>query len=317
MSNRIDLYLPQVNELAVSALRLPVYLDGKLCEHLEVADIVRDSVEYSFARLRCSGDNIPAMASRVEIYQLYDEGIGQVRLNRLLVFAGNVEGIDKSTSAKQEIAEVIARDHSARLERVIVADQTFDTGQYGLAEIMHSLLSEYVIAGECVVPEVDRLKAMTQGQVVSELDVNGFDVIAALEKCCGETGVLFKFAPVTLGEITSQAIVFYRPGMGRSVELNLQRKGERLSLSQTNICQIESLRDIYTAGDIDFEEIVVSTPVAAMHYHVGDRCVCSPDSRDIIGVKSDNRSVFWVERVEMDIEKQCTRLRILRRRLGA
>ena len=317
MSNRIDLYLPQINELAVSALQLQVFLDGKLCKHLDVTEIVRDSLEQSYARLRCSSDNIPAMASRIEIYQLYDEGIGEVKLNRLLVFAGTVEGIDKSISAKLGSTEVIARDHLAKLERVTVSGQTFHTGQYGLAEIMHSLLSEYIIAGECVVPEVERLMAMTLGQKVSGFDVNGLDVIVALENCCEEAGILFKFVPVMLGESALQAIVFYRPGMGRSVELNLQRKGERLSLSQTNICQIESVRDNFAVGDLDFEEIVVSTPIVAMHYYVGDKVICSPDSRDILGVKSDNRSIFWIERAEMDIEKQCTRLRILRRRRGA
>jgi hypothetical protein len=62
------------------------------------------------------------------------------------------------------------------------------------------------------------------------------------------------------------------------------------------------------------ETIDVETPIVATHYEVGDRVIPSPDSRNIIGIRSDNRSIFWIDRVSMDFEKQSTNLKVLRRR---
>ena len=63
------------------------------------------------------------------------------------------------------------------------------------------------------------------------------------------------------------------------------------------------------------EQIEVDMPMLAMGYQPGDRVVCSPDSRDILGIRGDRRSIFWVERVRADFVGQSTSLRILRRRI--
>lgn len=62
------------------------------------------------------------------------------------------------------------------------------------------------------------------------------------------------------------------------------------------------------------ETIQVQTPMLALHYNVGDRLSSSPESRDLLGVKHDNRSKAWVERVQMDFVKQCTNLKLIRSR---
>jgi hypothetical protein len=46
----------------------------------------------------------------------------------------------------------------------------------------------------------------------------------------------------------------------------------------------------------------------------GDRVATSPDSRDLLGVRRDHRSVVWIDRVHMDFGKQCTHLQLIRQR---
>ena len=62
------------------------------------------------------------------------------------------------------------------------------------------------------------------------------------------------------------------------------------------------------------EEIEVKTPILMLNYCIGDRVVTSPDSRDILGVRLDPRSTFWIERIAMNCLEQCTYLNVLRRR---
>ena len=62
------------------------------------------------------------------------------------------------------------------------------------------------------------------------------------------------------------------------------------------------------------ETIDAETTILGLHYIIGDRVTCSPDSRDVLGIRRDNRSRFVIERVEMDFTKQTTRLRIERKR---
>ena len=62
------------------------------------------------------------------------------------------------------------------------------------------------------------------------------------------------------------------------------------------------------------ETVDVQTSNLVFDYHLGDRVTSSPESRDLFGCKSDNRSIVWIERVRMDFEKQCTNLKIVRQR---
>lgn len=62
------------------------------------------------------------------------------------------------------------------------------------------------------------------------------------------------------------------------------------------------------------ETIDVQTPYLAFDYSIGDRISTSPESRDLLSVRSDNRSVSTIERVQIDFSGQCTNLKIIRRR---
>ncbi len=72
----------------------------------------------------------------------------------------------------------------------------------------------------------------------------------------------------------------------------------------------EFVRHRAQAGSASIESIDVQTPYLALDYQPGDRVTTSPEGRDILGCRSDSRSVKWIERVEMDFEKQCTNLKI-------
>jgi hypothetical protein len=62
------------------------------------------------------------------------------------------------------------------------------------------------------------------------------------------------------------------------------------------------------------ETTKVQTPCLVFDYRVGDKINASPESRDLLSCRSDNRSVRRIERVQLDFQKQCTNLKIVRQR---
>ncbi len=67
-----------------------------------------------------------------------------------------------------------------------------------------------------------------------------------------------------------------------------------------------------SAGTI--ETVDIQTPFLAFDYRVGDIVSTSPESRDLLACRSDNRSTSRIVRVQMDFKKQCTNLKIVRQR---
>lgn len=59
----------------------------------------------------------------------------------------------------------------------------------------------------------------------------------------------------------------------------------------------------------------VQTPTLRLHLQPGDLVSSSPESRDLLGCRRDNRSTVQVERVHIHFRNQCTNLRVIRRRL--
>jgi hypothetical protein len=62
------------------------------------------------------------------------------------------------------------------------------------------------------------------------------------------------------------------------------------------------------------ETFDIRTPFLAFDYRVGDIISTSPESRDLLSCRSDNRSTSRIVRVQMDYKKQCTNLKIVRQR---
>ena len=74
------------------------------------------------------------------------------------------------------------------------------------------------------------------------------------------------------------------------------------------------LRCYANSDDNLIEKITVTTLLLNCNYEPGDKVITSPDSCDVLGVSKDRRSLFWIDRVEIDYEKQTTKLNILRQR---
>ena len=113
------------------------------------------------------------------------------------------------------------------------------------AEVIDYLLCEYVLAGQLKTPSFSRLQALTENQIVRDLDVTGLNLIEALQHCCERIGLKFKFVPRLADEGPDQAIVFYRAGTGRVVELICQPAGQQLSISKSNIAEMHSRKKFW------------------------------------------------------------------------
>jgi hypothetical protein len=116
---------------------------------------------------------------------------------------------------------------------------------WSYAEVIDYFLCEHLISGQLQTPSIEQLQALTENQTVRDLDVTGLNLIEALHRCCERIGLRFKFVsrPVSTGP--GQAIVFYKSGAGRVVELNCQRHSEQFSISKTNIASLRSRRNFW------------------------------------------------------------------------
>jgi len=126
------------------------------------------------------------------------------------------------------------------------------------AEAIHYLLHAHLAGGCLCTPTLEQLLAMTDGRPVRDLDVTGLSLLDALRRCSESAGLQFRFVPCLDPTGPDQAIVFYRSGSGRRVELNCQRAGDTLSASRTNIASLHGVRSLYpithrTIGRGDFK----------------------------------------------------------------
>jgi len=62
------------------------------------------------------------------------------------------------------------------------------------------------------------------------------------------------------------------------------------------------------------ETFDIQTPSLMLDYQIGDIVSTSPESRDFLACRSDNRSTSRIVRAQMDFQKQCTNLKIVRQR---
>ena len=221
-----------------------------------------------------------------------------------VVFAAGVKTIFNENGLPNATAEIVERNGS-RIR--VFAAEGVESWLWDFADVIGYLLCEYLPAGQLSVPEVSRIRALTTGEAIENLDVTGRSLLEAISRCCEQAGVGFKFVP-RLGETgPEQAIVFYRKGISRAVELNLQKQGEHLSISKTNVWKVNASRN---ARNETFE---VQTPYLAIGFEVGDIAKANPDSRDMLSTRN-NINPAIIERVRMDFRQQTTQLKIVRSR---
>jgi len=116
---------------------------------------------------------------------------------------------------------------------------------FSYAEVIDYLLCKYLPAGKLQRPSIERLLGLTENQVVRDLDVTGLNLAEALHRCCKRIGLKFKFVPRLTETGPHQAIVFYKKGTDREVELSCQLCGEQLSISKTNIATLSSSKNFW------------------------------------------------------------------------
>ena len=125
---------------------------------------------------------------------------------------------------------------------------------WSYAEAIEYLISEYLVSGQLQTPDVEQLESLTENQAVRDLDVTGGNLLEALKQCCERIGLRFKFVPRPAPIGPNQAIVFYKNGTGRVIELNCQpptgsfegrRLKEHLSISRTDIARLHSERNFW------------------------------------------------------------------------
>jgi hypothetical protein len=305
MSNRIDFFQSTQTQLTLPASTVSILLDGALCPYLEVIEIVRSNwPEFSWAKLAYNPAASPdvnltyaeeietklAIGKPICIRQVYNGATPGTAAFNFPLFVGQIEGIETKLGPEDDRTEIIAKDFSANLKRVIVygqrvsnlddsslflvgADTVFNEDgkanastepieNYGnsltvfcaepsqgklwnYAEAINYLLCEYLPNGQLQTPSTEQLQRLTENQTVRDLNVTGLNLIEALQRCCERTGLRFNFVPRFSPTGPDQAIVFYKSGVGRMVELNCQRRRERFSISKTNIARLHSRKNFW------------------------------------------------------------------------
>jgi hypothetical protein len=129
--------------------------------------------------------------------------------------------------------------------RTVFSASANEARAWTCAEAIRYLLCEYIPRGVLYWPDIEQLLALMEDHPVRDLDVTGLDLLETLHRCSEVAGAGFQFVPRLAEAGPAQAIVFYRKGHGRAVELNCQLAGESLSLSRTSIAGLHSRRSFY------------------------------------------------------------------------
>lgn len=133
--------------------------------------------------------------------------------------------------------------------------------------------------------------------------------------CVVADGPVNSVAPVVKHIIISHRGFKYRQVSGRSIFANTTDDTLGVPDEVDDSAELyEFVRKKASACSETIETVQLQTSTLVFDYRVGDRISVSPDSRDLLSCSSDNRSVSWIEKVQMDFQKQCTNLKIMRKR---
>jgi len=176
-------------------------------------------------------------------------------LSRITVYGRHVLCSDGSTSLWSGLDTTFnpGGQANASAKTVTIEGKTYaafcanaaEAKPWDCAGVISYLLGVYLPAGSLYWPGLDQLRALTEGRLVRDLDVTGLSLLEALHRCCLSAGLQFTFVPRLVETGPTQAIVFYRNGCDRAIELNCQPAGNRLGLSRTNIAALRSERNFY------------------------------------------------------------------------
>jgi hypothetical protein len=212
----------------VAALTVPVF-NGQI-------ESIETTIDEGGESIEVIAEDISAKLKRITIFGR------RIKNNGATIFLEGLETIFNADGKANASAE------PAQNEGKTYTMFSAEPGQgkfWSYAEVIAYLLNEYLPAGELEIPSVSQTESLTQSQTVRDLDVTGLSLMEAIEQCCLQTGLRFRFAPRPGPESTAEAIIFYRPATGRTVELNCQQKGEQINISQTDIYTLHSKRNFW------------------------------------------------------------------------
>ena len=176
-------------------------------------------------------------------------------LKRITVYGQRVTKLEGSTLFLAGLDTVFNPNGQANAHRILISingksytvfcAEPSQSKFFGCAEAIDYLLCEYLPAGCLQTPSIEQLRALTEDQTVRDLDVTGLNLLEALQRCCGRVGLKFKFVPRLTETGPAQAIVFYKNGTGRAVQLNCQQTGQQFSISKTNVANLSSRKNFW------------------------------------------------------------------------
>jgi hypothetical protein len=221
------------------------YYNAKLCSPAIFGLPIFSGQIESSETLRTTGGEkfeITARDFSVNLKRLSVYGQRLAKQDGSSIFLAGLDTIfnpDGKCNANQTVIELNGKSYT------IFCGEFMQDRLWTYAEVIYYLLCEYAPAGQIKTPSFSRLQALTENQIVRDLDVTGLNLIEALYRCCERIGLKFKFVPRMSDNGPVQAIVFYSASTGRVVELNCQPTGQQISISKTNIAQLHSRKNFW------------------------------------------------------------------------
>jgi len=176
-------------------------------------------------------------------------------LSRITVYGQRVSGADGSTLFLAGLDTIFNPDGRANAHRspvtvngksyTVFCAEPSQSKFFSCAEAIDYLLCEYLLAGCLHIPSLEQLRALTEDRSIRDLDVTGLNLLEALQRCCSMAGLRLKFVPRLAATGPAQAIVFYKNGIGRAVQVNCQQAGQQFSISKTNIANLSSRKNFW------------------------------------------------------------------------
>jgi hypothetical protein len=234
-----------VNEFAAGkTICIRQFYNARLCgSAIFGIPILTGQIESIETKITADGENVEIVARdfSVNLKRLTVYGQRLAKTDGSNIFLASLDTIfnpDGKGNANQTTINLDGKSYT-------IFSESMPGRLWTYADAIDYLLCEYMPSGQIKTPSFSRLKALTENQIVRDLDVTGLNLAEALHRCCERTGLKFKFVPRLVDDGPSQAIVFYRAATGRVVELNCQQAGQQLSISKTNTTRLHSRKNFW------------------------------------------------------------------------
>jgi hypothetical protein len=234
-----------VNEFAAGkTICIRQFYNARLCgSAIFGIPILTGQIESIETKITADGENVEIVARdfSVNLKRLTVYGQRLAKTDGSNIFLASLDTIfnpDGKGNANQTTINLDGKSYT-------IFSESMPGRLWTYADAIDYLLCEYMPSGQIKTPSFSRLQALTENQIVRDLDVTGLNLAEALHRCCERTGLKFKFVPRLVDDGPSQAIVFYRAATGRVVELNCQQAGQQLSISKTNTTRLHSRKKFW------------------------------------------------------------------------